>query len=178
VSATVSTGLDVETLELTLEPIDEIAQRELPDSVGIALDQCDEFPEELVRRMCGEEFDVQLSDVLGDDRVLSFATNHPKPGDVASPSAAAPAPATVGRDALADLFAEFLQRGRELMGGREGGLAPRAEPVVITGAALGLPGAERLFGKVRGRLEGYRTIELAGGVGADALAPIRAAMGS
>lgn len=34
------------------------------------------------------------------------------------------------------------------------------------------------FGKVRGRLNGDRTIELAGGVDADALAPIRAAMGS
>ena len=45
--ATVPTGLDVETLELTLEPIDEFAQRELPDSVVIALDQRDEFPEGL-----------------------------------------------------------------------------------------------------------------------------------
>jgi hypothetical protein len=35
-----------------------------------------------------------------------------------------------------------------------------------------------MFGKVRGRVKGYRTIELAGGVSADALAPIRAAMGS
>jgi hypothetical protein len=147
--------------------------------------------------------DLETPDVLGDDAVLCLATNHSEPanhsepGDVASfsgalcglwaaghsagvdpaaaedaalqpganaqqtasprreaaasPSAAAPAPATVGRDALADLFA---------------------------GAALGLPGAEKLFGKVRGRLEGYRTIELAGGVGADALALIHAAMDS
>jgi hypothetical protein len=126
------------------------AQRELPASVVIALDQCDEFPEELVRRNCGEELDVQLSDVLGDDPVL-LATNPPRPGDVASfnsalcglwaaahgagvepataedvalrpganaqqtasprreaaasPSAAAPAPATIGRDALAPIRA-------------------------------------------------------------------------
>ena len=43
--------------ELTLEPIDEFAQPELRDSVVIALDQRDEFPEEVVRRMCGEELD-------------------------------------------------------------------------------------------------------------------------
>jgi hypothetical protein len=294
VSATVPTGLDLETLEFTLESIDESAERELPDNVVIALDERDEFPEELVRRMCREELGGQLafvgteamrwvagagesggveqlaarfvlpaiqsaqaglvaeldtvadavydegagvfvevgpkhalqgfaSDVLGDDAVLSLATNHHKPGDVASfngalcglwaaglgagvepaaaedvalqpgataqqtasprraaaasPSAAAPAPAKGGRDALADLFPEFLARGRELMGGREGGLAPSAEPVVITGAALGLPGAENLFGKVRVRLGSYRTIELPGRVDADALAPIRAAMG-
>jgi hypothetical protein len=40
------------------------AQRKLPDSVVIALDRCDEFPEELVRLMCGEELDVQLSAAL------------------------------------------------------------------------------------------------------------------
>ena len=106
-SATVPTGLDLETLELTLEPIDEFAQPELRDSVVIALDQRDEFPEEVVRRMCGEELDIQLPDVLGDDAVLRLATNHHEPDDAAS----------VGRDALADRFAEFLHGGRELMGG-------------------------------------------------------------
>jgi acyl transferase domain-containing protein/NAD(P)-dependent dehydrogenase (short-subunit alcohol dehydrogenase family)/acyl carrier protein len=126
------------------------------------------------------------SDVLGDDAVLSLATNHPKPGDVASfngalcglwaaglgagiePGAAAdvalqpgataqqaaappaPPPPAGGReiapsDALANLFAEFLERGRELMSGREGSPGPDTEPVVITGAALGLPGADKLF---------------------------------
>ena len=116
--------------------------------------------------------DVETPDVLGDDAVLCLATNHPEPGDVESFSGA-----LCGLWA-ADRFVEFLQRRRDLVGGREGGLAPSAEPVVITGAALGLPRAEKLFGKVRGRLEGYRTIEPAGGVGADALATIRAAMGS
>ncbi len=46
---------------------------------------------------------------------------------------------------LGRLFAEFLERGRELMGGRGEERAPATEPVVITGAALGLPGTERLF---------------------------------
>jgi alkylation response protein AidB-like acyl-CoA dehydrogenase len=53
-------GLDVETLDFTLESIDEFARRELPDSRLIELDEKDEFPEALVRRMCGEELGVQL----------------------------------------------------------------------------------------------------------------------
>ncbi len=132
------------------------------------------------------------SDVLGDDEVLSLATNHPKPGDIASfngalcglwaaglgagiepeaaslrsgataqPRAAKPAsvapvaPVPGGAPSagleeaayndLGRLFAEFLERGRELMGARGDELAPATEPVVITGAALGLPGTERLF---------------------------------
>ena len=60
-SATIRAGLDLEALEFTLESIDEFAQRELSDSVVIALDERDEFPEELVRRMCGEELGVQLA---------------------------------------------------------------------------------------------------------------------
>lgn len=71
-SATVPTGLDVETLEMTLEPIDEFAQRELPDSVVIGLDQCDKPPEELVCRMSREP-DGQRFDVFGDDPVLAGA---------------------------------------------------------------------------------------------------------
>ena len=53
-------GLDVETLDFTLESIGEFAQRELPDSSLIELDEKDEFPEELVRRMCGDELGIQL----------------------------------------------------------------------------------------------------------------------
>jgi alkylation response protein AidB-like acyl-CoA dehydrogenase len=53
-------GLDEETLDFTLESISEFARRELPDSLLIELDERDEFPEELVRRMCGEELGVQL----------------------------------------------------------------------------------------------------------------------
>jgi alkylation response protein AidB-like acyl-CoA dehydrogenase len=53
-------GLDGETLDFTLESISEFARRELPDSLLIELDERDEFPEELVRRMCGQELGVQL----------------------------------------------------------------------------------------------------------------------
>jgi hypothetical protein len=100
VSATVPMGLDIEALELTLEPIDEFAQPELPDRIVIALDQRDEFPEGLVRRMCGEGRGVRLSD--GADAQQTAA---PRREAAASPSAAAPAPATVGRDALAPIRA-------------------------------------------------------------------------
>jgi alkylation response protein AidB-like acyl-CoA dehydrogenase len=57
---TPSAGLDVESLEFTLESITEFAHRELPDALLIELDERDEFPEALVRRMCGEELGVQL----------------------------------------------------------------------------------------------------------------------
>ena len=58
--ATASSGVDLETLEFTLESIGEFARRELPDSLLIELDERDEFPEALVRRMCGEELGIQL----------------------------------------------------------------------------------------------------------------------
>ncbi|MGZ5332028.1 MAG: acyl-CoA dehydrogenase family protein [Solirubrobacterales bacterium] len=53
-------GLDLEALDFTIESIEEFARRELPESRLIELDEKDEFPEELVRRMCGEELGVQL----------------------------------------------------------------------------------------------------------------------
>ena len=115
------------------------------------------------------------SDVLGDDAIVSLASNHPKQGDVPT-----------FNNALCGLWAAGLGSGRdpvpreavELQAGataqphpraaREararrapaepaprtdaepvpapvGGDAPMPEPVAITGAALGLPGAERLF---------------------------------
>lgn len=58
--AVAGSGLDLETLEFTLESIGEFAQRELPDKLLIELDERDESPEALVRRMCGEELGVQL----------------------------------------------------------------------------------------------------------------------
>jgi alkylation response protein AidB-like acyl-CoA dehydrogenase len=58
---TVTSGLDLETLQFTLESIDDFARRELGDARLIALDERDEFPEELVRRMCGEDLGVQLA---------------------------------------------------------------------------------------------------------------------
>jgi alkylation response protein AidB-like acyl-CoA dehydrogenase len=56
-----TSGLDLETLEFTLESITEFSHRELPDARLIELDERDEFPEDLVRRMCGEELGVQLA---------------------------------------------------------------------------------------------------------------------
>ena len=57
---TTTTGLDVESLVFTLESIGDFAQRELPEALLLELDERDEFPERLVRRMCGEELGVQL----------------------------------------------------------------------------------------------------------------------
>jgi len=54
-------GLNVETLNVALGSIDKFASRELPDTLLIELDERDEFPEELVRRMSsGEELGIQL----------------------------------------------------------------------------------------------------------------------
>ena len=53
-------GMDVESLDFTLESISEFGRRELPDSTLIELDERDEFPEEVVRRMCGEDLGIQL----------------------------------------------------------------------------------------------------------------------
>ena len=115
------------------------------------------------------------SDVLGDDAVVSLASNHPKQGDVPT-----------FNNALCGLWAAGLGTGRdpvareaaELRAGATAQPQPRAareaearrasatparepsaepvpvgdgdgarvgEPVVITGAAVGLPGAERMF---------------------------------
>ncbi|MGZ6705847.1 MAG: SDR family NAD(P)-dependent oxidoreductase [Solirubrobacteraceae bacterium] len=137
------------------------------------------------------------SDVLGDEDVLSLATNHPKNGDVVSfnsalcglwaaglgtPSRPAPPPAVAappppraertapspppasGGDArtLDALFAEFLQRSRALLADGSQPPAPSTEPVVITGAGLGLPGTERLFDEANvGRLlDGHQGIDV------------------
>jgi len=56
----VTSGLDVEALHFSLESMGEFARRELPDSLLIELDERDEFPEAIVRRMCGEELGIQL----------------------------------------------------------------------------------------------------------------------
>ena len=53
--------LDLEILKVALASIDEFASRELPDSLLIELDERDEFPEEIVRRMSsGDELGIQL----------------------------------------------------------------------------------------------------------------------
>ncbi len=53
--------LTPDTLKVALRSIDEFASRELPDSLLIELDERDEFPEELVRRMSsGDDLGIQL----------------------------------------------------------------------------------------------------------------------
>src|SRR5512133_2517005 len=53
--------LNAETLGVALKSIDEFAARELPDSLLIDLDERDQFPKELVRRMSsGDELGIQL----------------------------------------------------------------------------------------------------------------------
>ncbi len=53
--------LNAEMLSVALKSIDEFAARELPDSLLIELDERDEFPEELVRRMSSaDELGIQL----------------------------------------------------------------------------------------------------------------------
>jgi alkylation response protein AidB-like acyl-CoA dehydrogenase len=53
-------GLDKETLDLTIEAIKEFAERELPQDKLLELDAQDEFPEEIVRSMCGAGLGIQL----------------------------------------------------------------------------------------------------------------------
>lgn len=53
-------AIDLETLEAALAALDDFARRNLPDSKLRELDRKDEFPEDLVRRMCSEELGIQL----------------------------------------------------------------------------------------------------------------------
>ena len=50
---------------------------------------------------------------------------------------------------LGRIFADFLDRGRTVYEGSPAGTAngavPTTEPVVVTGAAVGLPGVPRMF---------------------------------
>jgi alkylation response protein AidB-like acyl-CoA dehydrogenase len=56
-----ATEFNAEMLNVALKSIDEFATRELPDSLLIELDERDEFPEELVRRMSSaDELGIQL----------------------------------------------------------------------------------------------------------------------
>lgn len=57
---TSTAGLDKETLDLTLGAIREFAEKRLPESKLRELDARDEFPEEIVRGMCGTELGIQL----------------------------------------------------------------------------------------------------------------------
>jgi alkylation response protein AidB-like acyl-CoA dehydrogenase len=55
-----ATGLDQETLEAVLGALAQFAARRLPDSKLLELDARDEFPDEIVREMCGSELGIQL----------------------------------------------------------------------------------------------------------------------
>ncbi|HEX7521242.1 MAG TPA: SDR family NAD(P)-dependent oxidoreductase [Acidimicrobiia bacterium] len=85
------------------------------------------------------------------------AAPHTVPAAAPAPAAAAPAPIAAGvpspaSGALSDsayvelghLFADFLDQGRGVVD-RAGRGPASTEPVVITGAALGLPGTDRVF---------------------------------
>jgi alkylation response protein AidB-like acyl-CoA dehydrogenase len=53
-------GLDGQTLDLILGSIEEFAQRELPERVLLDLDERDEFPADVIHKMCSSELGVQL----------------------------------------------------------------------------------------------------------------------
>jgi len=53
-------GLDRDTLNLVLGAIREFASSELPDERLLEFDEKDEFPEDVVRGMCGEVLGVSL----------------------------------------------------------------------------------------------------------------------
>jgi alkylation response protein AidB-like acyl-CoA dehydrogenase len=53
-------GLDQDTLEMTLNAIADFAAHELPEKLLIDLDERDEYPADIVKRMCSEDLGVQL----------------------------------------------------------------------------------------------------------------------
>ena len=53
-------GLDAEMLDMTLEAIQEFADRHLPADLVLRLDHEDECPVELVRKMCGDDLGIHL----------------------------------------------------------------------------------------------------------------------
>ena len=53
-------GLDRDMLEMTLDAIGDFAAHELPEKLLIDLDERDEFPAELIKRMCSDDLGVQL----------------------------------------------------------------------------------------------------------------------
>ena len=55
-----SAGLDKETLDLTIAAIRDFAERELPQEKLLELDAKDEFPEDVIRAMCGSALGIQL----------------------------------------------------------------------------------------------------------------------
>ena len=109
----------------------------------------------------------KIGDVVSFNAALTglYATGHgaPRSDQRIVPSAAMPqakmaaprptAPASVRASAatgdryseLGHLFADFLDKGMAIYRGRES-ITETQEPVVVTGASIGLPGGERIFG--------------------------------
>jgi len=54
------TGLDKETLELTLQAISDFTSTRLPESKLLQLDATHEFPADIIHDMCGSELGIQL----------------------------------------------------------------------------------------------------------------------
>ncbi len=116
------------------------------------------------------------ADVLGDD-IVALATNHPKLGDTTAfnqalcglyaagvgvgqvDSISVATPSTLTSPTPASVVAE---QAVAAAAGRAGDAASTAEPVVITGAALGLPGTPRVFddGNVARILHGEQGIDV------------------
>jgi alkylation response protein AidB-like acyl-CoA dehydrogenase len=55
-----STGLDPDTLDMVLDSIRMFVDHELPDKKLLELDEADEFPEDVVRAMCGDQLGISL----------------------------------------------------------------------------------------------------------------------
>ncbi|HSL59476.1 MAG TPA: acyl-CoA dehydrogenase family protein [Acidimicrobiales bacterium] len=53
-------GLDSDTLDMVLDSIAMFVERELPDAKLLELDHADEFPEDVVRAMCGDQLGISL----------------------------------------------------------------------------------------------------------------------
>lgn len=59
-STKTQTGIDRSDLELVLESIRDFAAENLPDALILDLDHRDEFPNEIVRNLCGEGLGIHL----------------------------------------------------------------------------------------------------------------------
>ncbi len=55
-----NTGLDKETLDLTLEALKDFTESRLPEKTLLELDAQEEFPVDVVREMCGSGLGIQL----------------------------------------------------------------------------------------------------------------------
>ncbi len=59
-SPTPTAGVDLETFEMVIDAITAFAEGELTDQTLLDIDEADEFPEEIVRGMCGDQLGISL----------------------------------------------------------------------------------------------------------------------